>query len=148
MQRRYPLPILLVNAARATALLGRARIALLRIGPKDVVELNRLSTAAARREAGRPVELEECDKTAFFISRMATRVPWRADCLVQALAGRRWLEKEGISSRISVGAARGPDGSLEAHAWLLCQDRVVLGGDVTRFNVLLDPDTTPVERTP
>jgi len=148
MERQYPIAILLFNAARATVLLFRARLALLRIGPKDVVELNRSSNVTSRPLASRQGVREQCDRAAFFIDRMAARVPWRADCLVQALAGRRWLQKEGIPSRISVGATRDREGSLEAHAWLLCEDRIVLGGDVTRFKVLLDPGTPPVEPRP
>lgn len=65
------------------------------------------------------------------------RVPWRSDCLVQCLAGRRWLATLGISARIQIGIKRetrdGLDDALLAHAWLSVGEFVVTGGDIADF---------------
>lgn len=63
----------------------------------------------------------------------APRVPWRSDCLVQCLAGRRWLARHGIATRIAIGIRRDEAGAMLAHAWLCAGDIVVTGGDVADF---------------
>lgn len=55
------------------------------------------------------------------------RVPWRADCLVQALAARLWLERSGTASVLRLGARR-LDGGILAHAWLEVDGIPVSGG--------------------
>lgn len=63
------------------------------------------------------------------IVRAAARVPWRSDCLVQALAAQSWLAAHGVSSRLHVGVA--PAATISPHAWLTCQGEVVVGGDIS-----------------
>ena len=72
---------------------------------------------------------EIVDRVAFAIPRAAARVPWRATCLVQALAAKRWLNRMGIASHLKLGARQGKDRSLDAHAWLEIGGRIVVGGD-------------------
>ena len=55
------------------------------------------------------------------------RVPWRADCLVQALAARLWLERSGTQSVLRLGARR-VGGGILAHAWLEVDGTPVSGG--------------------
>lgn len=69
------------------------------------------------------------DRIAFALPRVAARMPWRADCLVQALAAQRWLGAKGITSTIRLGAPRHLGARFEAHAWLTVGDRIVTGGD-------------------
>jgi hypothetical protein len=52
----------------------------------------------------------------------------RASCLTQALAAQILLGRRGHAADLRIGVARGVDGVLEAHAWLDCQGRVVIGG--------------------
>ncbi|MET4131835.1 hypothetical protein ABIE62_000951 [Porphyrobacter sp. MBR-155] len=107
-----------------------------------MMERNR-KVAILRATENSPAEIvRRCDEAAFFISRMAARVPWRSDCLVQALAGQRWLARLSIPSEIVVGTAKLANGQFDAHAWLRHGDRVVLGGDISRFQPLLKPDAT------
>ncbi|MFN4020351.1 MAG: lasso peptide biosynthesis B2 protein [Erythrobacter sp.] len=133
----------MANALRAAAYLAAGRIALRRIKPLDVLARNR-ETIALAGQSSRALTAAQtarlCDDIAFFINRMAARVPWRADCLVQALAGQQWLAAAGIASEIVVGTARHADGSLASHAWLRQQDRIVLGGDIRTFQPMLTPD--------
>jgi len=74
------------------------------------------------------------------IGRTHHRVPWRADCLVQAIAGRRWLDRRHVLTRLTIGVDDGRQGELAAHAWLTCGGEVVTGGDVSRH--------VPLKRNP
>jgi Transglutaminase-like superfamily len=133
-------PEMLVAAMRGAWMLALARGALQRIGPAGVQQRNVAaahSTLAHLEESAN----DQCDRVAFIIPRIARRVPWRADCLVQALAGQCWLQQEGVPSEIVVGTARKADGTFEAHAWLRRGNRVILGGDISRFQPLLTPDS-------
>jgi hypothetical protein len=58
----------------------------------------------------------------------ARRVPWRSDCLIQALAAAAWLRRHGHEPVARLGVARG-QGTLQAHAWLVLEERVIVGGE-------------------
>ena len=79
------------------------------------------------------------DRIAFVIPRVAARVPWRADCLVQALAAERWLASAGIASRLTLGVPRDKRPDFEAHAWLTAGNRIVTGGDISGYVPLARP---------
>lgn len=76
-------------------------------------------------------------RLAYVIPRVAQRLPWRADCLVQALAGQNWLLRAGIGSQIVLGVPIDQTGDFEAHAWLVAGDRIVTGGDVSNYRPLV-----------
>lgn len=144
MREHYALPHLLLKASRAALGLAAARIALRSITPEQVLHRNMVigEKVAQTYRAPDPAKIARaCDEVGFFISRMALRVPWRSDCLVQALAGQQWLADEGIASEIVVGTAKQADGSLLSHAWLRYGTRIVLGGDISIYNPLLEPDS-------
>ena len=62
------------------------------------------------------------------VLRAATRPrPW-CRCLPQALAGHWMLARRGIGSAIGFGVRRDAAG-LSSHAWLICRDGIVLGGE-------------------
>lgn len=65
-------------------------------------------------------------KVGYHVSLAAAYVP-RASCLTQALAGQYVLARSGYAATIKVGVAR-REGGVAAHAWLLCDGRIVLGG--------------------
>jgi hypothetical protein len=138
---RMPRPKLIAAALRGLWEIALARHALYRIGPTGVQQRN---AEAARCDSSVPEAKanRHCHSVSFIIPRIARRVPWRADCLVQALAGQRWLTANGIASEIVVGTARSNDGHFEAHAWLRRGEQVILGGDIARFAPLLTPDAT------
>lgn len=87
-----------------------------------------------------PRENKLVERVAYAIPRVAARVPWRADCLVQAMAAKRWLAAKGISSTIHFGVPRHKAEGFEAHAWLTAGERLVTGGDISGF--------VPLERQP
>ena len=46
----------------------------------------------------------------------AVGVPWRSDCLLQAMAADRWLRRCGLHPKFFVGVAKDAFGQLQAHA--------------------------------
>lgn len=54
-------------------------------------------------------------------------VPWKSLCLDRALAGARILKSRGLSSTIYIGLAKQTDSHWNAHAWLRCGDRFIMG---------------------
>ncbi len=79
-------------------------------------------------------------RVAYAVPVMGLRVPWRSDCLVQALAARRWLAGAGIASDICIGVPLPREPDFTAHAWLTAGGTVVTGGDISRYAPLLAPD--------
>lgn len=72
-------------------------------------------------------------RVTYVVPRIGRRLPWRSDCLVQALAARRWLASKGIAGVIRLGSRIGADGKFEAHAWFTVGEAVVTGWDIERF---------------
>ena len=73
------------------------------------------------------------ERVAYVIPRVAARVPWRADCLVQAMAAKHWLAASGVESTIHFGVPRKKPPQFEAHAWLTAGHRLVTGGDISGY---------------
>jgi len=63
--------------------------------------------------------------------------PLESTCLVQALTGQVLLARKGIPAELQIGVARGTANQVEAHAWVLCQGKVVIGNrhDLARYQV-------------
>jgi Transglutaminase-like superfamily len=75
---------------------------------------------------GRPTS--SADSLARAVGAVARFVP-RASCLTQALAAQMLLSRAGHDSRLEIGVRKDPRERFEAHAWVVCGDRVVIGGD-------------------
>lgn len=69
--------------------------------------------------------------------RLASRYVPRATCLTQALTAQMLLNGSGIDSRLQIGVARAA--GFEAHAWVECGGRVVVGGaaESARYKAIL-----------
>lgn len=76
---------------------------------------------------------ELISRVAYIIPRMAARVPWKSDCLVQAIAAQNWLERHGIHSSIVLGVPKQPQEQFEAHAWLRVGRSTIIGGDPSSY---------------
>lgn len=50
-----------------------------------------------------------------------------ATCLKKALVLHAMLTRRGFNSQLLIGASRAEDGQLDAHAWLECHGKVLLG---------------------
>ena len=60
--------------------------------------------------------------------RLAARYVPGASCLTQAITAQLLLSWSGVKSRLHVGVSRTE--KFEAHAWLECDGRVLLGGEL------------------
>ena len=54
-------------------------------------------------------------------------VPGTGRCLTKALTAHMLLRRVGYPSRLCIGVARGAQEHLRAHAWVECEDRVLVG---------------------
>ncbi|HSG54385.1 MAG TPA: lasso peptide biosynthesis B2 protein [Paracoccaceae bacterium] len=123
----------------AMAELAWARWKLVRVTAADIAELNAASAASGRHGAtpGKP-DGTSVARARYAVPRAAQLAPWRADCLVQAMAAQRWLGRLGIATRIVIGVDKTEGEGFLAHAWLCHGEETVTGGDVARYTVLLD----------
>ncbi len=128
---------------RAVWELARARLRLRGIGARDIDTLNLAAAQVSSATAQPPVNAALVARIGFLITFAARYLPWRSDCLPQAMAAQRWLEAKGIPSEIKVGVELPEDGQFGAHAWLVQGDDIVTGGDVARFTVLGDSEPRP-----
>ena len=67
-------------------------------------------------------------------------VPWRSDCLIQAMAANRWLRRYTVEPQFYLGVKKDGGNTLAAHAWLTVGDRVITGGNISGFQPILQPD--------
>ncbi len=52
-----------------------------------------------------------------------------ANCLIRALALRMLLASRDIATDLHIGARKDEHGQFAAHAWLTCNDTILVGGD-------------------
>jgi hypothetical protein len=95
-----------------------------------------------------PQETGEATASAETLSRIgwavrnSARLVPKASCLTQALAAQFLLARSGYPSQLRIGVATDPAGRLLAHAWLVSNGRVVVGGssrELARYALLPDP---------
>ena len=115
-------------AAWELALANRA----FRLTPPGALPLLRREGGIEPRPALTARQQRLVERVAYAVPIMGLRVPWRADCVVQALAARRWLARRGIGSNVHIGVRNDPLG-FQAHAWLKVGERIVTGGDISAY---------------
>ena len=106
-------------------------IARLRLNSRDVQAL--IAAPAGPPTKLNPRQAALVKRVSYFIPRVAARLPWRADCLVQAIAAERWLGRHGIATVLTLGVPRDRPADFEAHAWLSAGSRIVTGGDISGY---------------
>lgn len=62
------------------------------------------------------------------IRSIARRLPFKAACLVQALAALLALRLRGRKGELYIGVQKPKDGPFAAHAWLVCDQQIITGG--------------------
>ena len=123
---------------RAILELIRARLVLARIEPQQILDLNTQTKALCSRDCHWVIQQDVAiEAITFLLPRIGARLPWRSDCLVQALAAQRWLATYYIASKIEIGVRRDANSKFLAHAWLIQGGKVVLGGETRDFSRLL-----------
>lgn len=71
------------------------------------------------------------------INMMSKYTFWESQCLVQAIAAMKMLERRQIESTIYLGTARDHSGKLIAHAWLRSGPFCITGSDgMEKFTVV------------
>ena len=77
------------------------------------------------------------DRVAWAVSVASVYVPGARSCLPQALATQSLLERRGVPARLRLGLAKSDNGTIEGHAWVESEGRVVIGGtDVHRYTAI------------
>ena len=112
-------------------------IARLRLNSRHAQALISAPAGQATKLNSRQAALVE--RVAFVIPRVAARLPWRADCLVQAIAAERWLGRHGVATTLTLGVPRDRPADFEAHAWLSAGTWIVTGGDISGYVPLERP---------
>jgi hypothetical protein len=77
------------------------------------------------RDAPTP-RLEQALAVAWAVQTTARKVPWRCECLEQALAAKWMLRKRKLPSTLYFGTFFNGH-ALEAHAWVRCGQQIVTG---------------------
>ena len=81
-----------------------------------------------------PTEYAESEKIRLFTMRASRLVPWRSVCMDQAMTGIILLKKKHIPCTLYMGVRKKDEGQgLDAHAWVVCGDKIVLGGQKSLF---------------
>ena len=87
----------------------------------------RMNDSAPALAAKRTTPLVPADRIAWAVSVAAGYVPG-ATCLVQALVARDLLRSAGYPARICLGVDTRAEDRFQAHAWVECEGRILLGG--------------------
>ena len=74
-----------------------------------------------------PPDWARAKRTVWAVNAVARRVLPARPCLTQALVARHLLRRQGVETQLQIGAARGTEGDLRAHAWLEHRGRIVIG---------------------
>lgn len=119
---------------RAMFELVRARLQFARLTARHIVTRNERSQQEAR--ANTTCAQRDLARMAYVLPRISNRLPWRSDCLVQAMAAQNWLGRRGMASEIRIGVDHPANGPFEAHAWLVCDGTAVTGGNISRYHPL------------
>ena len=119
--------------------LARARLVLARLRTPELAQRNRAAADVGRspREA-LPGDADAVHLVGHVYLRVAQIVPWRSDCLVQALAAQHRLAARRIASEIVIGVDKTDTDGFSSHAWLRYGNHIVTGGVVDRYAVILD----------
>lgn len=138
------MPWLASYSVRGLWELLRARLIFTRFEARSIRTRNRVSRARASTATLPP---EVLARISYVLPRLSDRLPWRSDCLVQAIAGQNWLTSLGVASEIQIGVENPEDGEFGAHAWLMHEEMIVTGGEIDRYDVLLaDSQSPPASR--
>lgn len=82
-------------------------------------------------------EIETVQDIVRAVRSVSRRTPWKSKCLVQSSAAKIMMNKAGIPSELCLGvlkpgsaqSSESGNKELRPHAWLISENRVVLGGE-------------------
>ena len=120
-----------------------ARLRLAALSPGKFLGSLRTPLHDGATTPARPSRQPDIATVSWALAAAANRVPWRADCLVQAAAADRWLRRLGHAPQFHLGVDHPDPDDFSAHAWIVVNDTVVTGGNPDRFTLLVGPHTQP-----
>ncbi len=126
-------PALWLVLGRAVTELALARWRLGRRQVRDVMGAGALPALPLAKSGSSEKSTSLTARVAWAIPRVAARVPWRSDCLVQATAAQRWLSRKGVPTDLHIGVRKDRAIGFEAHAWLCHNEQIITGGDISGF---------------
>jgi hypothetical protein len=127
---------LIAYALRGFGELVRARLVFASLEASEIPARN-LAVSRLATHRGTAADPAHLARMAYVLPRLSARLPWRSDCLVQAIAAQNWLAAGGLAGEIQIGVERPADGPFGAHAWLVHEGMVITGGDIARYERLL-----------
>lgn len=98
-------------------------------------------TSAVEKRLSPPESPVDVERVGWALAAAASRVPWRSDCMIQALAANNWLRRYNFDTEFYLGATKDASGELLAHAWLRCGGATVVGGHHEEFSVIIGPSS-------
>ena len=118
--------------AEALALALRVELGLRWMPPKTLIA----HLGRTRLDDGwRPAAID-ASRAARLVDRLSGFYPAKATCLKKSLILFRILRKRGLPAKLRIGV-RKVDGQFNAHAWIECQGRVLLGGGIDHLYTAL-----------
>ncbi len=86
----------------------------------------------------RSVQGPQSSRIIWAVESASRHVPGTNTCLIRALAAHTLLNERSRPARLQIGVAKGPDGKLQAHAWVESDGKVLIGGaaDLDNFRPL------------
>lgn len=79
------------------------------------------------RSPGPPASQRACEHRVAWAVCAASRLVPLASCLTQALAVQTLLARRGYAAELQIGVAWNASGAFQAHAWLECHGRIIIG---------------------
>ena len=121
---------------KSVILLGLVRVGLWLL---PFQTLRRLLAHVTRAHAASPGGEQASMRQVVWAVTVASRYVPAATCLTQALATQVLLSRRGHPTSLRIGVGRSEAGEFQAHAWVECQGRVVIGGikALSRYTPLL-----------
>jgi len=129
----------------AGLLVGGIRVSLLLFPYPTVQRL--LARASAPKHPADPAP-EVVDRVAWAATTASRHLAGKRPCLPQALAAQLMLARRGHASEVKIGVARKTEGGIQAHAWLMCDGRMVVGEDTRETWVPMRSTDAPGEALP
>ena len=123
--------------ATASIELLLARIRFLTKSAKTIVDdLRRSQPGSIESAASNAVDPE---LLSWAIGVAARYVPWRSDCLIQAMAADRWLRRHNIEPDFFLGVTTDDESRIYAHAWLRYGEITITGPGHEGYVPLIKP---------
>jgi hypothetical protein len=111
-------------AAEAFVAIAAMRTALLIV---PIARLGKIVAWAGRKDGIAWPPCPEPSRVVWAIRAVGRLVPGGENCLVRALAGKLMLARRGYASELRIGAQRNDEEKFEAHAWLECGGKILIG---------------------